>query len=344
MKILIVTDSWHPLVNGVVFTLENTAKTLELWGHEVVFIHPSLPEFKTFPLIGYPEIRLAWNVWKVGGMIQQIKPDAIHIATEGTLGLAARTFCYRKKLPITSSYHTKTPEYIKHRLPWFPLSWGYRFMRWLHRDSRTVLVTTDSMRQELDAWTLHKNLVVWSRGADLELFHPSLRWNKPADSPRNLVYVGRVSIEKNLESFLDLDIPNTRKIIVGDGPDRNRLEAAYPDALFTGYKHGETLARAYADGDVFVFPSKTDTFGIVMIEANACGTPVAAYPVTGPKDFVVNGKNGYLNDDLQTAIEQCFTLNREDVRQYAEERYSWESSAKTFFDVLVPITKRWKKI
>jgi len=342
MKILIVTDAWDPQVNGVVKTLQATGKELEKKGHEVVYLTPSHPKFKTFPTPSYPEIRLVWNLWHVGKIIKEIKPDAIHIATEGTLGMAARTFCYRKKLPITSSYHTKTPEYINKRLPWFPLSWGYRFMRWLHRDSRAVLVTTESMKKELDAWSLHPKMVVWSRGVDLELFNPDIRWNKPPHHLNSLVYVGRVSVEKNLEAFLDLNIPNSNKIIVGDGPDRKQLEEKYTDAQFIGYRHGEELAKCFADADVFVFPSKTDTFGIVMIEANACGTPVAAYPVTGPKDFVENGVNGFLEENLDDAILKCLSLNRDDIRKFAEENYAWSHSAEIFEEVLVPITDRWK--
>lgn len=340
MKILIVSDAAPPQVNGVVNTLKYTGKELEKKGHEVVFLTPSHPKFKTFPAPSYPEIRLVWNLWHVGKIIKDLKPDAIHIATEGTLGMAARMFCYRKKLPVTSSYHTKTPEYIKKRLPWFPLSWGYRFMRWLHRDSRAVLVTTESMRRELDAWSLHPNLIVWSRGVDLELFNPDLRWADALDPP-TLIYVGRTSVEKNIEAFLSLPEGLGNKIVVGDGPDRERLERQFPDAWFVGYKHGKELASMYANASVFVFPSKTDTFGIVMIEANACGTPVAAYPVTGPLDFVKNGLNGILDDDLESAVRQALTLDREVTRTYVEENYAWSRSAEIFENVLIPITNRW---
>jgi glycosyltransferase involved in cell wall biosynthesis len=343
MKILIVTDAWDPQVNGVVKTLQATGRELEKQGHEVEYLTPSHSAFKTFPLPTYPEIRLVWNLWHVGKIISKIKPDAIHIATEGTLGMAARTFCYRKKLPITSSYHTKTPEYIKARLSWFPISWGYRFMRWLHRDSRSVLVTTESMKRELDAWSLHPNLTVWSRGTDLELFNPRLRQNNPENGSSRLLYVGRVSVEKNLEAFLDLNIPDTHKVIVGDGPDRERLETEYPDVQFLGYRSGEELAKCYADADVFVFPSKTDTFGIVMIEANACGTPVAAYPVTGPLDFVENDINGFLHEDLEMAVIECLEhSDRNRCRQFVEDHYSWATSAEIFEKALVPITDRWK--
>ena len=344
MKILIVTDAWYPQINGVVRTLEHTGKELEKMGDEVVYLTPNEPGFKTFGLPSYPEIRMPWNVWKVGRIIRNIKPDAIHIATEGTLGMAARSFCYFHKIPITSSYHTKTPEYIKARWPQFPLAWGYWFMRWLHKDSRAVLVTTESMKQELDSWSLHDNMVVWTRGADLELFNPNLRENKPPAHMRKLLYVGRVSVEKNLEALLDLKIPNTVKVIVGDGPDRERLEKAYPDAHFTGYKAGLELAKEYADADVFVFPSKTDTFGIVMIEANACGTPIAAFPVTGPKDYVVQGVNGYLYDDLEYAVQKALEMSRDVVHKFVEENYSWKKTAHVFRSALRPIPWRWEQL
>jgi glycosyltransferase involved in cell wall biosynthesis len=339
MRILIVTDAAPPQVNGVVNTLHATANELRNFGHEVLFLDPNHPSFKTFPLPSYPEIRLTWNVWKVGSLIKQIAPDAIHVATEGTLGIAARIYLSWKKIPFTTSYHTKTPEYIKARVNWFPVKIGYAFMRWLHKPSQAVLVTTESMKAELTTQRLHDNLVVWSRGVDLELFNPDIRWNKPPHHITNLLYVGRVSVEKNIEAFLDLNIPDSIQIVVGDGPDRKRLKEKYPNAKFVGYKHGEQLAKYFADADVFVFPSKSDTFGIVMIEANACGTPVAAYPVTGPKDFVVDHRNGVLDDDLETAITLASILDRTKVRRYVEENYSWEKSAKVFENTLVQIEK-----
>lgn len=344
MKILIATDAFYPQVNGVVTTLTNVGEQLEQMGHEVVFLHPNYPGLKTFPLPSYPEIRLPWNVWVVGDIIRKIQPDAIHVATEGTLGLAARTFAYFHKLPITTSYHTKTPEYIKARFSWFPLALGYWFMRWLHKDSRVVLVTTESMKQELDAWSLHKNMLVWRRGVDLNLFHPDRRTLLYTSSFPTLLYVGRISVEKNLEAFLNLPMYAGRKVLVGDGPDRRRLQAKYPEALFRGYKTGEDLARAYADADVFVFPSKSDTFGLVMLEAAACGTPVAAYPVTGPKDVVINGKNGWLDNDLETAVNRALMINRNDVRKFTEQHYSWNQTAETFLNALVPITWRWEQL
>ncbi|OOZ12284.1 glycosyltransferase family 4 protein [Solemya velum gill symbiont] len=337
MKILIITDAWFPLVNGVVHTLDNTSKELVKRGHEVVVIHPGLTPFRTFSLPTYAEIRLPWNPWRVGGMICKAAPDAIHIATEGTLGIAARLFCGRRGIPYTSSYHTKTPEYIQCRFRWFSLAVGYAFMRWLHKKSSAVLVTTESVKRELDERKLHPNLLVWSRGADFDLFHPDKRTRvkrRPV-----LAYVGRVSIEKNLEAFLDLPDDHYDKVIVGDGPDLVRLRKEYdlPSISFVGYKHGAELAEAYANADVFVFPSKTDTFGIVMIESNACGTPVAAYPFTGPVDFIVNGVNGYCNPDLQAAVERSLKLDRAKVRGHVVAHYSWQHVTDLFEDALIHI-------
>lgn len=343
MKILIVTDAWFPQVNGVVTTLSTTEKELTDLGHDVVILHPGYEGLKTFPLPSYPEIRMPWNVWRVGKIIKKIRPDAIHIATEGTLGLAARTFCYRKRIPITSSYHTKYPEYIKERLPFIPLSWGYKFMRWVHRDSRAVLVTTETMKKELDAWSLNPNLVIWSRGVDADTFNPAERTRTKIDIdgiPR-LVYVGRVSVEKNIEAFLNIDDMLGDKVVVGDGPQRKELEKNYPNVKWLGYKKGKELAKEYANADVFVFPSLTDTFGLVMIEANACGTPVAAYPVAGPIDIVVEGINGSLDKDLEAAVTSALKIDREGVRTHTVDTYSWAKSTHIFFSKLVPITNRW---
>lgn len=343
MKILIVTDAWFPQINGVVRTLEQTGKQLEQQGHDVVYLTHQWPGLKTFPLPTYPEIKLVWNIWKIGDIIREIQPDAIHIATEGTLGMAARSFCYFHKLPITSSYHTKTPEYIKERFPWFPLALGYWFMRWLHRDSRAVLVTTESMKKELDSYSLHKNLVVWTRGTDYSVFNPQRR-TVETTKEKTLLYVGRVSVEKNIEAFLDIHIPNTHKVVVGDGPQLQELKDKYFGVNFVGAKTGVELAEYFANADVFVFPSKTDTFGIVMIEAAGCGTPIAAYPVTGPIDFVVNGINGYLDEDLQTAIELALRVDRCLCHEYTKNHYSWELCASIFRNTLVPVTWRWKQL
>jgi glycosyltransferase involved in cell wall biosynthesis len=336
MKILIVTDAWHPQINGVVRTIEETIKVLTEQGHDVHLLIPD--KFKTVPLPSYPEIRLAWNVWNVGPMIREIDPDAIHIATpEGTIGLAARWFCVRKKIPYTSSYHTKLPEYVHIRYPFIPESLMYRYMRWLHKRSKAILVTTPTMLRELKDHKFKPRLVVWTRGTDYNIFKPTQR-GKYIHSVKVLVYVGRVSVEKNIEAFLEINT-DARKIVVGDGPARRDLEKKYPNVLWLGSKDPVGCAEAFSNADVFVFPSKSDTFGIVMIESAACGTPIAAYPVTGPIDFVINGVNGYLNNDLEEAIKKALTVNRQGCYEYTRANYSWEKCTKIFFDTLALIPK-----
>lgn len=342
MKILIVTDAAHPQINGVVRTLESTTDELMKMGHDVTMLTSNRASFNTFPLPSYPEIRLPWNLWKVKDEIELVKPEAIHIATEGTLGLAARQYCVKNNISYTTSYHTKLPEYIKERFPFIPLRTAQAYMRWFHAPSKKVLVTTKSMKEELESWNLHPNLYVWTRGVDLKLFNPSMiqyasrRGQKPKTKPR-LMYAGRVSIEKNLEAFLSLPDELGDKVIVGDGPDREKLERRYPNVEWVGYRTHFALSAEYAKADVFVFPSKTDTFGLVMLESNACGTPVAAYPVTGPRDYIVCGRTGCIDDNLQVAVEQCLTIPRDGVRKYVEENYSWKKTAESFYDNLVPI-------
>jgi glycosyltransferase involved in cell wall biosynthesis len=343
-KVLIVSDAWEPQVNGVVSTLKKTIEPLERWGDCVVTITPEDFNLR-IPLPSYPEIKIALNVWSVGTMIQRHDPDAIHIATEGPIGLAARNFCTGHKIPFTTSYHTKFPEYVNKRWPLIPLEWGYKFVRWFHRDSERILVTTPSMQEELIANGFDNNIVVWNRGADLELFHPGwidLQLNsKPLSSrPLRLVYVGRVSVEKNIEAFLDTIVPNypnTEKYVVGDGPQKAELEAQYPGVSFLGMLKGEKLAWWYANADVMVFPSVTDTFGIVMIEANACGTPVAAFPVTGPKDFIIEGVNGSMDSCLGTAIQHALECDRGACRKHVEQYHTWEKATRTFSNALVNV-------
>lgn len=329
MKILIVTDAWYPQVNGVVTTLENTINSLlNDYNDNVHVIESSL--FKTFPT-PYPDVHLAYNVWRVGKMIESISPETIHIATEGTLGLAARRYCYVNRLNYTTSYHTQFPEYIQTFTRTVPAGWIYPLMRWMHKRSSRVLVTTGNMKQKLEK-NGFKNLIVWGRGADTELFNPSI--SQGMSTPRTLLYVGRVSIEKNLEAFLDINIPNTVKFIVGDGPSLKQLEKKYPNVVFMGVLIGKELAREFANASVFVFPSKTDTFGIVMLEANACGTPIAAYPVPGPLDIVVDGYNGYLRDDLKEAIELALTVDRNKCRA-AALNHTWRDATRVFRGSLV---------
>ncbi len=336
MKILIVTDAWYPQVNGVVRTLDEVGKQLIKQGHDIKYLTPE--GFRTFPVPSYPEIKLPWNLWKVSGIIRNYNPDAIHIATEGTLGMATRLYCTFNNVVFTSSYHTKFPEYIHMRYPFIPLWLGYKFMRWMHSWSKMILVTTPSMKDELVEHKFKAPIVVWSRGVDYETFVPSFR-GMYIHSVKILVYVGRISIEKNIEAFLDIKIDGARKIVVGDGPERKKLEAMYPEVSFVGYKNPKEIASIVASADVFVFPSKSDTFGIVMIEAAACGTPVAAYPVTGPIDFVKEGVNGSLDENLERAIRKALTIDRQGCYEYTKANYSWEECAKIFFDTLALIHK-----
>ena len=324
MKLLLVTDAWEPQTNGVVRTLTSVIRRIRDHGTEVVVAEPAA--FRTFPCPRYREIRLVANPWRMVSVLDSESPDAIHIATEGPLGLAARTTLMRRGLAFTTSLHTKFPEYVSQRLP-VPVTWGYDYLRWFHRPAARTLATTESHRQELAAWGLD-NLVVWGRGVDTALFRPMPR--RPRTRPR-LLYVGRVAPEKNIEAFLGLDI-DAEKIMVGDGPQRPDLERKYPDAQWLGYRHGAALVRCYADADVFVFPSRTDTFGLVMLEAMACGTPVAAFPVTGPVD-VVTPETGALHEDLATAVKAALQVDRAACRAYAA-RNDWQAIAARFLENL----------
>ena len=330
MRILLVTDAWAPQVNGVVVSLANTLRWLERWGHEVAVISPE--GFRTMPMPTYPEIPLALMPGReVARRIREIEPDAIHIATEGPLGGAARAFCLRNGLAFTTAYHTCFPEYVKPRFG-VPLSWTYAWLRRFHGASSAVLVATPAIRTLLEAHGF-RNLVHWSRGVDTDVFVPSERRFTDLRRPVFLS-VGRVAVEKNLAAFLSLDLPGS-KVVVGDGPQRKELERRFPDALFVGMKTGPELASYYQGADVFVFPSRTDTFGLVMAEAMACGTPVAAYPVRGPVDVVTDPSAGVLDADLQSAAMRALELDRAKVRRFAE-RYSWETSSRQFVEHLVP--------
>lgn len=332
MRILIVTDAWFPQVNGVVRTLSTVRDELVAMGHEVDVISPD--RFCSLPCPTYPEIRLAILPGrKLRRLGEAFRADAIHIATEGPLGWAARRWCRRRKLPFTTSFHTRFPEYIHARLR-VPVRWGYALLRRFHRPSRGVMVATPSLRRELTARGF-VNLRRWTRGVDLELFRP-----RPeqlfADKPGPIaLFCGRVAVEKNIAAFLDIEIAGT-KVVVGDGPQLTALARRHPDVVFTGYKTGEDLARHIASADVFVFPSLTDTFGLVLLEAMASGVPVAAYPVTGPVDVVTDPRAGCLDDDLATAIRNALTLRGEDCRAFAET-YSWRACAQLFVENLHPL-------
>ncbi len=309
-RLLLVTDAWTPQTNGVVTTLSTVISHLPELGVDVSVVHPGL--FKTWPLPSYPEIRIARNPGILQDLISGFNPHAVHIATEGPLGMAARRYCVRKGFRFTTSLHTKFPEYVNVRFG-LPLKFGYKFMRWFHRPASCTLVTTETHRQELTAWGL-EDLVVWSRGVDTAMFQPDP--NFQPNTPPRLVYVGRVAVEKNIEAFLELDVEGD-KVIIGDGPARQELQTKYADAHWLGYRKGQALVDEYAKADVFVFPSLTDTFGLVMLEAMACGTPVAAYPVTGPIDVVRNGVNGCLDDNLGAAIAAALQVDRQSCCEYA---------------------------
>lgn len=312
-RLLLVTDAWMPQTNGVVTTLREVIEALPAIGWETEIIHPGL--FRTLGLPTYGEIRVAIDPWRLKDMVDPAAYHAVHIATEGPLGLFARRLCVKEGIPFTTSLHTKFPEYVQARTG-LPLAIGYRLMRWFHAPASSTLCTTPSHRRELEQAGF-QHLVVWDRGVDIRRFKPDPARAIPV-RPR-LLYVGRVAPEKNLEAFLDLDL-NAERVVVGDGPSRAALQARYPDVSWRGYRHGEALVAEYAAADVFVFPSRTDTFGLVMLEAMACGTPVSAFPVTGPNDVVINGVNGWLDEDLGTAVTQALTVSRTACRRFAEQR------------------------
>ena len=328
MRIAIVSDAWRPQINGVVTTLGKTAEAAERLGHLVEVI--SADGSASIACPSYPEIRLAILPGRiVRERLRQFGPEMIHIATEGPLGLAARNYCVRHKLTFTTSYHTQFPDYAKAR--WgVPAAWGYAYLRWFHRPAVRTLVGTETVRTNLHACGFN-HLVSWSRGVDTTLFRPdpqaralaNARWPRPI-----MLYSGRVAVEKNLEAFLRLPLPGT-KIIVGDGPARAALQSQHPDAVFLGYRFGAELASHMAAADVFVFPSRTDTFGIVMLEAMACGVPVAAYPVQGPLDVVRDGVTGALDEDLANAVQRALQLDASQCRSFAQLQ-SWERCTRQF--------------
>src|SRR5665213_316100 len=324
MKIFIVTDAWRPQTNGVVNTLSHTAACLGRLGHEVQLITPV--GFCTVPCPSYPEIRLALIPGaRVARAIAMFAPDALHIATEGPLGLAARRYCLRHGVHFTTSYHTQFPQYLRSRLP-IPLSMTYRWLRTFHGAARACMVSTGTLQAELERWGF-ANVVRWQRGVDTALFRP--RPKEFLDLPRPIaVYVGRLSIEKNIDAFLKMRWGGA-KLVVGDGPERARLQASYPDAVFAGYRFGEDLVAHLAAADVFVFPSRTDTVGLVNLEAMACGLPVAAYPVTGPIDVIEDGVTGALEENLARAAHRALRLDPAACRARAL-RSSWESCTREF--------------
>jgi len=333
--LLIVTDAWTPQINGVVVTLKNTIEELEKRGHRVSLIHPGMFRF-TFPLPTYPEIRLSLcSVGRMRKLIEAADADDVHIATEGTLGLVARIACKRHKQIFTTAYHTHFPLYVSLRVPGLK-GLVYFLLRWFHNASAATMVATESLHDEL---TTHgfTNLVMWSRGVNTDLFKPAtctmLSLKKPC-----FVFFGRIAVEKNVEEFLSAALPGS-KLIIGDGPDRDRLEQKYgASATFVGYKSGQQLVDALACADVSVFPSRTDTFGLTIIESLACGLPVAAHDTIGPRDILSPGIDGFLSEDLAEAALSCLSLSRDECRAKAQQ-YSWERSTEMFISNISTVSK-----
>ncbi len=329
IRLLIATDAWRPQVNGVVRSIERLVDELPRLGAEVTVLSPGW--FRSVPLPTYKEIRLAIaRPSTFARHIAEIKPDAIHVATEGPVGIGVRRWCLRNHRRFTTSYHTRFPEYIAKRVP-VPLTWTYSALRRFHNAGNGCMVATPTLRADL-ARRGFENLMHWTRGVDGTLFRPREGARLPFPGPIFL-YVGRIAVEKNLEAFLALDLPGS-KVVVGDGPDLGRLKSVYPDVHFLGVMTGEDLAKAYAGADVFVFPSRTDTFGMVLLEALAAGLPVAAYPVPGPLDVIGPAPVGVLDEDLRTAALAALEIPRERCRAFALE-HSWEASARQFVDNVV---------
>ncbi|WP_410795913.1 glycosyltransferase family 4 protein [Parvularcula sp. LCG005] len=332
MKIVIATDAWKPQLNGVVTTLDTLGRILTKFGNEVMYITPQ--DFKSVPMPSYPEIRLSlFPNRKVAAMINEFKPDAIHIATEGPIGRAARRFCRRRKYPYTTSFHTRFAEYTNERWK-FPIEWGYALLRDFHKHGEAMMVATPGLMEELRGRGFN-NLRLWERGVDTEQFRV-IESDVYDHLPKPIfTYVGRIAVEKTLEDFLDLDLPGT-KVIVGAGPQEAELKKKYPKVVFDGKHYGDELAKRYSASDVFVFPSRTDTFGLVNVEALACGVPVAAYPVRGPLEIMEHAPKGAgcLDEDLKVA---CMTaLEERDpaaCRAHAM-KFSWDAAAKQFISNL----------
>jgi len=334
MRIAIVSDAWRPQINGVVRTIETVVRLLQTEGHEVEVFGPD--RFRTLPCPTYPEIRLSlFPAARLDHMLKLFAPDAIHLVTEGPLGWAARAFCRRRGLPFTTAYHTRFPEYVRARVR-VPLAWSYAFVRRFHAPSSAVLVVAQSIRDELTARGFG-NLVPWSRGVDIAAFHPRPRDDHAGDARPIWLYAGRLAIEKNIRAFLDLELPGT-KWVVGGGPQKRELQRRYKDARFFGSVDTEELSYRYSQADCFVFPSRTDTFGLVMVEALASGVPVAGYPVPGPLDVVTVPGVGAVNEDLRAACLAALPSDPAACRAHAET-FTWSECARQFRDTLRPIPR-----
>lgn len=337
MRVVIISDAWRPQINGVVRTLTETIKNLQQFGHNVTLISPQ--DFRTVPCPTYAEIRLALLPYRqLNQRLHALRPNAIHIATEGPLGIAARRWCIKHNKPFTTAYHTQFPEYI-HARTRFPLMLSYAWIRRFHRPSKNVMTPTPTIRRQLQSRGFN-NTALWSRGVNLSRFYPADRsaldnlCNEEEKDQPKFICIGRVAVEKNIEAFLSLDLPGS-KWVIGDGPARKSLEKKYPNVHFLGAYPQKDLPPFYRAADVFVFPSLTDTFGLVLLEAMACGTPVAAFPVVGPIDVVSDETAGVLDHDLNKACHQALTLKRENVRAFAESQ-SWEHATRQFEALLHP--------
>ncbi|USN44658.1 MAG: glycosyltransferase family 1 protein [Candidatus Woesearchaeota archaeon] len=334
-KILLVTDAWYPQINGVVRVFEKIMGELEKKGYTFIIISPSL--FKTVPLPTYKEIRISlFPKKKIKEILEKEKPDFIHIATEGSLGIATRNLCKKRGLPFTTSYHTRFTDYVHLRLNMISPNTVYKYLGWFHNAAQHTMVNTKSMEDELRQYKITK-LVQWPLGVDTGLFIK----NEKAKKLKNLkkpifTYLGRLAIEKNVEDFLRLELPGS-KLIIGDGPDKKKLEEKYKkNTFFVGYKQGQDIVDLLSLSDVFVFPSITETFGLVIVEALACSVPVAAYDVQGPKDIITNGFDGFIGPDLGKNALNCLEIKKTHCRETAL-KYSWENSAECFLRNLVPI-------
>jgi glycosyltransferase involved in cell wall biosynthesis len=328
VRVAIVTDAWHPQVNGVVRTLSTVQQGLAAAGHQPEVFGPD--RYRTVPCPGYSTIRLAIGAGRtLGRQLAEFRPDAVHIATEGPLGLAARSFCLAQGWPFTTAYHTRFPEYVKARCH-LPLAWSYAALRRFHAPSHGVMVATATMRRELTERGFGR-LVAWTRGVDTNLFHPG--YEPAIDLPRPVfLYIGRIAVAKNLPAFLDLDLPGS-KLVVGDGPMLPALRRRYPQVHFAGAQSGEALVRHYAAADVMVLPSRTETFGLVMLEALACGVPVAAYPSAGPNDVIGGSGAGVIDENLAAAARAALAIPRERCVAHAQH-YSWQACIDQFVGYL----------
>ena len=334
MRVLVATDAAAPQINGVVRSIEALAREAEAQGASVTLLTPD--GFPSVPAPTYPGIRLALATpGAIGRRVKAVRPDHIHIATEGPIGLATRRWCQSQGLLFTTSYHTRFPDYLAARFP-IPRPLTYAALRWFHNGGAGTMVATDTVAAELEQWGF-RNIMRWSRGVDAELFRP--RRDTTLGLPRPVfLYVGRVAVEKNIDAFLALDLPGS-KVVVGDGPARGRLQSAFPHVTFLGARTGESLAATYAGADVFVFPSRTDTFGIVLLEALASGLPVAAFPVAGPRDVIGDSDVGVLDEDLGAACRRALAIPRDRPRAFAL-RHSWAESARQFLSNVATVKAR----